>query len=67
MVYVENFNESISLENLAKIFERYGVFTVDKDKNNQYAFVHLKQPDQAAQDINGTNNNGKKLLVLTHS
>lgn len=70
-LYVKNFSEGTSKEDLEKLFGQYGTIEnikVAKNENNQslYAFVCFTTPDQAAsakQALNGRPFEGKQLYV----
>ncbi|XP_057490982.1 polyadenylate-binding protein 3-like [Actinidia eriantha] len=72
-VYVKNFSETTSDEDLQKIFDKYGTITsavVMRDANGKsrcFGFVNFQSPDAAAvavENLNGTSLSDDKVLYV---
>ncbi|KAK4253049.1 hypothetical protein QN277_010880 [Acacia crassicarpa] len=72
-VYVKNFSETYTDEDLKQLFESYGTITsavIMKDANSKsrcFGFVNFQSPESAAaavERLNGTTINGDKILYV---
>merc|ERR1719309_1061550 len=71
-VYIKNFNEALTEEDLTKMFNQYGKITslklmkTDEDKNKGFGFVSFEEAsaaEAACGDLNGKEVSGKTIYV----